>query len=100
MRANKELFQLGGKIKILRDQLNMTQTELAKKLGLKRASVNSWEMGLSVPSTPMIVELSKLLNIPTDYLLGMEMNATIRVNGLSDDEVLLLIRIIKRFQGS
>ena len=48
----------------------MTQTELAKKLGITRSSVNAWEMGISVPSTQYIIELSLLYKVSTDYLLG------------------------------
>ena len=59
------------RIKKLREQMGYTQSELAKKLYLTRASVNSWEMGLSAPSTSTIVELSRLFHVSTDYLLGL-----------------------------
>ena len=42
---------VAARIKLLRDQRGMTQTELAKRLGITRSSVNAWEMGISVPST-------------------------------------------------
>ena len=48
----KELFLLPEKIKLLRETCGLTQAALAKKLGLTRASINAWEMGLSTPSTP------------------------------------------------
>ena len=67
----KELFPLAGKIKQLREKSEMTQAELARELGLTRSSINAWEMGLSVPSTPFIVELAKLFGVSTDYLLGL-----------------------------
>lgn len=37
------------KIKILREKRGITQSELAKKLGITRSGVNAWEMGISVP---------------------------------------------------
>ena len=54
----KELFYMADKIKQLREQMGYTQAELARKLKLTRSSINGWEMGLSVPSTPMVVELA------------------------------------------
>lgn len=57
----KELFLLADKIRHIREQAGITQAELARKLGLTRSSVNSWEMGLSVPSTPYVIELAKLM---------------------------------------
>ena len=43
------------RIRDLREKGHMTQTALAKKLGITRSSVNAWEMGISVPSTQYLV---------------------------------------------
>ena len=91
----KELFTLADKIKKLREQSGWTQSELAKKLGLTRSSVNGWEMGLSVPSTQYIVELAKLFGVSTDYLFGMNETSTISVENLTDKEVALITELIK-----
>mgnify|MGYP002627407892 CR=1 FL=1 len=94
----KELFLFADKIKLMREQLGITQSDLAKQLGLTRSSVNSWEMGLSVPSTQYIIELAKLFGISTDYLLGLERDAVISVEGLSEKEVSILLDLIKCFK--
>ena len=67
-----ELFLLAEKIKTLRENNGITQSELAKKLGLSRSGVNAWEMGISTPSTHYIVELAKFFNVSTDYLLNVQ----------------------------
>lgn len=90
----KELFQLADKIKMLREKAGLTQAALAKTLGLTRSGVNSWEMGLSVPSTPYIVELAKTFNVSTDYLLGLADTATISVAGLSERQVVALVEMV------
>ncbi|MBQ4040414.1 MAG: helix-turn-helix domain-containing protein, partial [Oscillospiraceae bacterium] len=41
---------IADRIKALRDGSGMTQTALGKALGISRAAVNAWEMGISVPS--------------------------------------------------
>lgn len=94
----KELFLLADKIRHIREQAGITQAELARKLGLTRSSVNSWEMGLSVPSTQYVIELAKLFDVSTDYLLGLEQGATISVEGLSDKEVSALLELISCFR--
>ena len=58
------------KIKALRESNNMTQNDVAKRLGITRSSVNAWEMGISVPSTMYIVELAQLFSVSTDYQIG------------------------------
>jgi transcriptional regulator with XRE-family HTH domain len=88
------------KIKALREQLGLTQAELAKRLGLTRASVNGWEMGLAVPSTAVLVELAQTFRVSTDYLLGLPHDATINVNGLSEKEVAILADLINCFHNA
>ncbi len=77
---------IANKIKMLRERHNLTQSDLAKKLGLTRSGVNAWEMGISVPSTQYIVELAALFGVSTDYLLDIEKEKSININGLSEKE--------------
>lgn len=95
----KEFFYLSDRIRMLRERRGIKQAELAKTLGISRSGVNSWEMGLSVPSTRFIVELSKIFGVSTDYLLGVERNSVISVEGLSDKQVQTLLDIIDCFKG-
>ena len=78
---------IADKIRNLRETNKYTQSELAKKLGITRSSVNAWEMGISVPSTQYIVELANLFGVSTDYLLCQENNTTIRIDGLDEDDI-------------
>ena len=96
----KELFSIAEKIKYLRESADMTQSELARNLGLSRSGVNSWEMGLSIPSTQYIVELAKTFDVSADYLLGMENTSTISVKGLNDKQVSAILEIIQCFRSS
>ena len=75
------------RIKYLREQKGLTQSDLARQLGITRSSVNAWEMGISVPSTQYIVELSNIFKVSTDYLLGVERSASISVAGLKEKDV-------------
>jgi len=95
----KELFLLAEKIKLLRERSDLTQSDLARQLGLTRSSVNAWEMGLSVPSTKYIVELAKTFKVSTDYLLGMENTTTISVEGLSEAKVAAVVELIQLLQA-
>ena len=82
------------RIKELREQAKMTQTELSRQLGITRSAVNAWEMGISVPSTQYLTELAELFRVSTDYLLGMKHAATVSVEGLSDEDVQLVCAVI------
>lgn len=90
---------IADKIKILRESKDLTQSDIAKKMGITRSSVNAWEMGISIPSTQYIVELALLFNVSTDYILDIPKTATINVNGLSDKEVSAVAKIIECLRG-
>ena len=85
---------IADRIKHLRKVNGMTQSALAKKLGITRSSVNAWEMGISVPSTQYIVELSRIFCVSTDDLPGVDKSSTIDVSGLSESDVQLLYHMI------
>ena len=85
---------VADKIKALREQNGFTQSDLAKKLGITRSSVNAWEMGISVPSTQYIVELANIFKVSTDFLLGVKSTATVNVDGLSEKDVQLVNAVI------
>lgn len=88
---------IADRIKSLREQSGMTQAALAKKLNVTRSAVNSWEMGISVPSTALLVDIARLFRVSTDFLLGVKGSATLDVSALNDTEVLILQRLIAYF---
>lgn len=84
-------------IKSLREDAGYSQAELARKLGISRSSVNSWEMGLSTPTTPYIVELAKIFHVSTDYLLGVDSERHIILDGYSNTEIELIYNLLRYF---
>lgn len=58
-----------NRIKILRDELNMTQQELADKLNGAKSSVAMYESGDRKPSLEILVKLSEIFNCSIDYIL-------------------------------
>ncbi len=90
---------IADRIKILREKAGITQSELAKQLGVTRSGVNAWEMGVSMPSTQYIVQLAQFFNVSTDYLLGVSHTASISVEGLSNREIAAVLEIIECYRA-
>ena len=63
-------------------------------------ALSSWEMGLTIPSTQNIIELSELFQISTDYLLGIDENAAISISGLTDKQVSVVYDMIQCLKES
>ncbi len=89
---------IAEKIKTLREKQDLTQSALAKRLGITRSSVNAWELGISVPSTQYIVELAHIFSVSTDYLLGVDSSSTVSVEGLTEKDVQLVCDIINHLR--
>lgn len=85
-------MKVGKRLKQLREELNMTQKELADKLGISRAAVGLYEQGKRNVDNDTLLKLSEIFNVSADYLLG---NTDIKMpvdkisSALSDDPDLL-----------
>ncbi|GEN94224.1 helix-turn-helix domain-containing protein [Pediococcus ethanolidurans] len=62
-------MQLNEILRIKRQQMGMTQENLAKKLFVSAQSVSKWELGLSVPTIDNLVTLTDLYNLSLDELI-------------------------------
>ena len=66
-----ELTQIGSRLSVCRQNKNMTQEELAYRLGITPQALSKWERSVSFPDISMLADISRLLEVSTDYLLGL-----------------------------
>lgn len=57
-------------IRYLRQKNNLTQVELAAKMGVKQNTLSAWETGSSNPELCSAVRLADFFEVSLDYLLG------------------------------
>ena len=62
-------IEIANKLLTLRKQYNLSQEELAEKLGISRQAVSKWERAEASPDTDNLITLAKLYNISLDELL-------------------------------
>mgnify|MGYP000962538082 CR=1 FL=1 len=65
-------MHVGNVIRKYRKDKNLTQEELAKRLGVTAPAVNKWENGHCLPDISLLSPIARLLNISTDTLLSHE----------------------------
>lgn len=94
----KEDTMLGQRIHEMRISLGWNQVELAKRLGVAKQTVSNWENDNIQPSIEMLVRLSRLFNVSTDYLLGMDDIPRISMEGLPTALVAHLSLIIEDYR--
>lgn len=59
------------RLKDARKNEGLTQKELALRIGRTDDCIHDWECGRSEPSIDDIIAIAQILNISTDYLLGL-----------------------------
>ncbi len=63
---------LGDRIKYFRNQQNLSQAGLAKKLGVSQTAIFYWEKGSREPDIETIKNIEMALSVPTGQLLSVE----------------------------
>ena len=65
-----DMQKIGKKIVSLRKLKNMTQMELADRMGISFQAVSNWERGNSMPDISKLPELAEIFGVSLDELLG------------------------------
>ena len=96
------MVDFGNKLRTLRTQAGMSQTELAKKLNITKSVVSYYELQERTPSPDVLVQLADIFHVSTDYLLGLNHKKMIDVSDLTDEDfqfLLLTIETLRKKNG-
>ena len=64
--------RIGRRIQMYLNLLNMTQLELANKMGVSAPSVNNWIKGIKTPRMPKIDKICEILGVTRAQLMDAE----------------------------
>ena len=65
-------MNLADNLKKIRKEHNLSQEQLAEKLGVSRQSVSKWESNLAYPEMDKVLQLCKMFNLNIDELLNQD----------------------------
>ncbi|NGT68402.1 helix-turn-helix domain-containing protein [Clostridium perfringens] len=74
------MSHLAFKLQVFRENNDMTQAELAKKLNISRATLSYYENAKNEPPIYTLIKMSEVLNCSIDSLLGLEKNSNSKSN--------------------
>jgi transcriptional regulator with XRE-family HTH domain len=90
------MVNFGATLKELRQKAGLTQQQLAERLWLSKATVSYYEQSLRYPSPEILVKLSNVFHVSTDYLLGIEnKKQTLDVTDLPEEDIQFLQNAIE-----
>ena len=68
MKSKQKIYQ---RIRDLREDKDLTQAEIAKKLGLHTTQYQRYERAETTIPADIIVDIAKFYDVSTDYILGL-----------------------------
>lgn len=93
------MVDFGNRLKTLRKQNNLTQEQLSQRLGLTKSVISAYETGSRMPSYDILIAISRIFKVTTDYLLGVERKNEVDLSGLTDEEKSALLNLIKAMRN-
>lgn len=93
------MVNFGQKLRTLRKNAGMTQTDLAKRLNITKSVVSYYELQERIPSPDVLIQLADIFHVTADYLLDIDHKKLIDVSDLSDDDmqfVLITIETLRK----
>ncbi len=67
-------YEIGKRIRKYREELGLSQRQLAEKIGVSNGRVSNWEQGLNRPDADMLAELCYALQVSPSSLLGVTLS--------------------------
>lgn len=91
------IYGLSKKLTLLRQQNKLSQSEVARRIGISSSAVSAYEADQISPSLETLVKLANLFHVSTDYLLGVDYprdKAVLDTSGLNKQQLTVLQDLI------
>ena len=64
------MSKFSERLKLLRTEANLSQSELAKTIGISKSSINMYERGEREPRLDTIKIMARYFNVDMNYIIG------------------------------
>lgn len=79
-------MNFGERLRSLRLENKMTQGQVASRIGVATSAISSYESGVRLPSYNVLIRISRLFHVTTDYLLGIKSKEMLDISDLTEDD--------------
>nr|DAM77417.1 MAG TPA: repressor protein [Caudoviricetes sp.] len=94
------MFDFGLNLKKLREEKGYSQAQLSRKLNVSKSSISKYESNQSMPSVETLTKIALIYGVSLDYLVGVEKNKTISVEGLTNRQLDILNTLVVEFKSN
>lgn len=100
MSVEPNFVKIGQNIKIMRIRKGVTQSELAKKLGISQTHMSNLEHGRVSVNLKVLLRRSHYFSCGVDALLGLTLNTEVKPQEVEDkytaEELLDILKVLKK----
>lgn len=99
------MMNLGKRLKDLRVEMELTQGQVAQRIGVTASVVSAYETGIRQPSLESLIKLACLFDVSTDYLLGVSDSTAskpknmVSLDGLSSSRAAIVRQLIAELRN-
>ena len=98
---NFDLEKFSYRLTVLLDEHNMSQTQLAKKVGTTNVTICRYINGERIPSIDVASKIASVFNVSLDYLLGISENVdTENLTKNQDVDIAILMKSLYSLDGN
>lgn len=91
---------LGNRIRELRIEYNLTQAELAKQVGVSKATITAYESDLRQPSYDVLIKLANTFKVTLDSLVLNRSEYIIDVSELEPEQINRIQYLVEFYKNS
>lgn len=88
------MFDFGLRIRELREKKNLSQQKLGDMVGRSKSVISSYENNIKIPPLSVLVQMAVVFNVSLDYLVGIDKNEMISIDGLNKQQKELVHTVV------
>ena len=92
------MVNIGTRLKKLRTENKLTQTQVAEIFGLGVSSISSYESGDRKPSYAILRKYAAHFHVSTDYILGIDKKELLDISDLTEDQKVSVKMLISQYR--
>ena len=98
--ADDFVFDFGMRLKDLRKKRNLSQKEVASKLGCHTNTIRHYEDNTQTPPLENLVKLAVMYNSSVDYILGLSDRSNLYIDDLSPNQQSFILNMVKQVRDT
>ena len=94
------MFDFGLRLRELREKHKLSQEQLGRRVDRSKSVISSYENNLKMPPLSILTDFAVIFNVSLDYLVGIDKNEMVSIDGLTDQQKQVLQTIVFEFRDN